>query len=216
MNKYTSEEERFLVDHYPTGGSRYCADRLGKSMNSVYLKANRMGLKVIVNVNKGVTRPQQSAKMKKLYIEGKLKGTFKPVHGKRKHPMYSTWRNMLRRCYDKKAPDYPRYGGRGVGVCEEWLSVNGFIEWADNSGRKQGLTLDRINNDGNYEPTNCRWATHKEQSLNSTRSNLHTFNGVTDSLHGWAKTQGLKYNTVVSRVRYGWPVEKALGIYLDD
>lgn len=80
-------------------------------------------------------------------------------------------RNMLSRCYVKSHVSYPNYGGRGIKICDEWKKpCNSFFEWALANGYKDELTLDRINNDGNYEPSNCRWATRKEQMANTRLS----------------------------------------------
>ena len=90
------------------------------------------------------------------------------VHTKHKystHRLYSTWRDMLRRCYDERTKTYDYYGGRGIKVCERWHKIENFME--DMSGSHiDGLTLDRIDSNGNYEPSNCRWATKTEQSTN--------------------------------------------------
>ena len=85
----------------------------------------------------------------------------------RDHPLYDTWRDMKRRCYKKDRKDYYRYGGRGIKVCDEWrYNIKSFIKWANKNGYKKGLTIDRIDNDGNYEPSNCRLATRKTQGRN--------------------------------------------------
>ncbi|MFA5252819.1 MAG: hypothetical protein WC454_09595 [Phycisphaerae bacterium] len=83
-------------------------------------------------------------------------------------PTYQCWAAMLRRCRNKNTKDYPGYGGRGISVCERWLKYENFL--ADMGERPLGLTLDRINNDGNYEVNNCRWATHKEQAQNRRKA----------------------------------------------
>jgi len=118
---------------------------------------------------------------------------------------------MKDRCLNPKCKGYPRWGGRGISICEEWKnSYPEFKKWALGAGYQERLQIERSNNDGNYEPGNCRWATQKEQNRNK-RSNIHvTFNGVTKVLAEWVEEFGLRYSVVYSRLyRYKWPVEKA-------
>jgi hypothetical protein len=119
---------------------------------------------------------------------------------------------MKDRCRYKTNDNYERYGGRGIRVCEEWLAdyIN-FYNWAINNGYKEGLTLDRIDSNKNYEPDNCRWATYKEQANNTRRNNFITYNGETHTLTEWAEKLGIKRSTLNTRIhRQHWDIEKAL------
>lgn len=95
------------------------------------------------------------------------------THGLGSHRFYDTWRNMIKRCTNPKDKGYKNYGGRGITVCEEWQDVTQFIEWAE-ATHIEGLTLDRIDNEGNYEPDNCRWVDMTIQSLNKRKSKNNT------------------------------------------
>ena len=132
------------------------------------------------------------------------------THGKSKSRLFSIWQAMLKRCYRNNNKDYKRYGGRGITVCEEWLKFEPFNDWAVANGYKEGLTIDRIDTNGNYEPSNCRWATIKEQCNNRTNNSFITYNGKTQTITQWADELGINYRTLVGRVkRLHWSVEKA-------
>lgn len=89
----------------------------------------------------------------------------KTKHGKGYHYLYQTWTNMKQRCYNTNIRNYKHYGGRGIKVCDRWLES--FLNFLEDMGeRPSGMSLDRINNDGNYEPSNCRWATNEQQNKN--------------------------------------------------
>lgn len=108
--------------------------------------------------------------------------------------LYIVHRNMRRRCYDTKDGSYKRYGGRGIRVCDEWLGENGvenFIRWARENGYEFGLSIERTDNDGNYCPENCRWATVKEQNNNRSTNRLLTVNGITKTTSQWKDYLGL-------------------------
>lgn len=124
------------------------------------------------------------------------------------HPLYACWDAMKRRCYSPNNKEYFRYGARGISVCERWMKFEHFVE--DMGERPKGLTLERKNNDGNYEPGNCRWATRAEQSRNTRHTVLLTFKGKTMCMADWAKEFGMLPNTLGGRIRSGWPVERAL------
>lgn len=104
----------------------------------------------------------------------------KPTHNLSKHPLYRKWSGMIMRTENAKENNFKRYGGRGIKVCDEWRNnFMSFYNWAINSGYKEGLTIDRINVDGNYEPSNCQWLTMKENTIKDmkkfTPSNLDIF-----------------------------------------
>ena len=91
-------------------------------------------------------------------------------HGKRYERIYSIFCDMKKRCYNKKDKRYSSYGGRGITICDEWLNdFNSFYDWSMEHGYREDLTIDRIDNDGNYEPLNCQWITRSE---NSTKRNI--------------------------------------------
>lgn len=86
--------------------------------------------------------------------------------------LYNSWQNMKQRCFNKKHPKYPRYGGRGITVCDEWLDVRGFAEWAIANGWKKGYSIDRIDVDGDYCPQNCRWVTVSDNSRRKSTTKI--------------------------------------------
>lgn len=117
---------------------------------------------------------------------------------------------MKRRCYNKNDKRYHRYGGRGIGVCDKWLEYLGFKE--DMGGSfKDGYSLERIDNDGNYEKLNCKWIPFKQQAKNRSTTNLITFEGKTMCMKDWEEHLGFKEGTIRARLRYyGWTIEEAL------
>lgn len=122
-------------------------------------------------------------------------------HGKSKDKMYKIWSGMVQRCTNPNASNYKRYGGRGITVCDEWRNnPKLFIDWAYSHGYKNGLTLDRIDNDSGYSPNNCRWITPKQQSENSRASKMITYNGITHNISDWSKILGVNRETLRYRI----------------
>ena len=120
-----------------------------------------------------------------------------------------TLQNMKARCNNPNNTHYKNYGERGITICEEWQHVDKFREWAYNNGYKPGLTIDRIDVNGNYEPSNCRWVTNQEQQFNRTDNHLITYKGETKCLMEWANQLGINYDTLKHRV-YNWnDIERA-------
>lgn len=121
---------------------------------------------------------------------------------------YSTWNNMLTRCNNPIHNRYHRYGGRGITVCERWVSFKMFYE--DMGPKPEGMTLERIDNEKGYSKENCRWATTAEQSNNKSTCVYFTHNGKTQTKKMWCDELGIRYATVMGRQRIGWSLEKAL------
>jgi hypothetical protein len=128
--------------------------------------------------------------------------------------IFTIWVNMRQRCSNPNWTGYHLYGGRGIKVCEEWIdSLEAFYEWAVENGYSEILTLDRINNNGDYEPSNCRWATPKEQANNTRNTTWITAFGITDTASGWENRSGISANTIKQRLtRYGYEPELAVSI----
>ncbi len=119
--------------------------------------------------------------------------------------IHRIWAGMQDRCYNPNSPNYHRYGARGITVCEEWLnSLETFYDWAMENGYRDDLTIDRIDNDGNYEPSNCRWATNEEQANNRGHNILVEIDGNIKTLAQLSKESGIKYRTIHARYNRGW------------
>lgn len=122
---------------------------------------------------------------------------------------------MRRRCYDASAKGYPGHGGRGIRVCQRWQNYNNFL--ADMGECPEGLTIERIDNNGNYEPDNCKWATRKEQNRNKRSNWIIELKGERKLLMEWIDQLGLtakKAKNIRGKLRYGIPPEKAFEEYL--
>lgn len=133
-------------------------------------------------------------------------------HGQSQTKLYHVYYAMLDRCFNVDSKAYEHYGNRGISMCENWKSsFEHFYEWAVNNGYREGLTLDRINNNDDYKPSNCQWITQAEQSLNKRTTLYATINGETKTLKEWSDISGVKYKTLRARyVDYGWTGEKLL------
>jgi len=128
----------------------------------------------------------------------------------RSHPKeYRAWYSMVDRCLNHECANYKNYGARGIQVCERWLQIENFIADVGPSPSRRH-SLERINNNGNYEPGNVRWATPKEQAVNRRTNVFLTFHGETLCLTDWARRFGMKKTALSLRIRKGWPVEIAL------
>lgn len=131
---------------------------------------------------------------------------------KKESPTYKAWAGMKQRCTNSKAPNYSRYGGRGISYDPRWESFSNFLE--DMGVRPKGRSLDRIDNNGNYCKDNCRWATAKQQANNRkhpvTKYSI-TLNGETKALSLWCAEFGVNYHTALWRMHRGWNVDELFG-----
>lgn len=132
------------------------------------------------------------------------------IHGMTGTRVHRIWVSMKSRCYNPNNKKYPRYGARGITVCEEWKNTFlSFYDWAMNNGYSDNLSIDRIDVNGNYEPSNCRWVTNKVQANNKTTNKFVVYKGETKTVAEWADILNFDYYLVVRRIRLGWDVEKA-------
>ena len=146
--------------------------------------------------------------MAQLIYRYKLKHKIEQVNNyQRDTRLHWVWRAMKQRCENPSNKQYHNYGGRGINICSEWKGVYGFLhfsEWAKQHGYKEGLTLDRIDNNEGYSPNNCRWVTNKEQA-NNKRTNIYiTYKGKTKTLAQWAKQTGISYSCLQTRHYKGY------------
>lgn len=137
------------------------------------------------------------------------------THGQSRSPLWIRWRAMRDRCENPNKKGYADYGGRGIKVCERWLAFENFA--ADMGPTfNPSLELDRYpDNDGNYEPGNCRWATRSEQQLNRRSNHRVAWRGVTLTVKEWSARLGIKPNTIIYRLKRGWLVDRALSTGVD-
>ena len=129
-------------------------------------------------------------------------------HGMKRKKIYRVWCAMKERCNNPHNKRYKNYGSRGISVCDSWSkSFMCFDKWAKGAGYKEGLTLDRINNDGNYCPENCRWITRREQNRNYSRNHKITYNGETLCISDMADKYGVNRATVLFRIKQNKPLQ---------
>lgn len=124
---------------------------------------------------------------------------------------YGSWMSMRNRCNYEKSNRYALYGGRGITVCERWGSFENFL--VDMGERPPGMTIDRNDSDGNYEPSNCKWATQKTQQSNRRNNVNITANGSTNTKAEWIRLTGVSDYLITSRIKKGWTTEQALGFH---
>lgn len=131
------------------------------------------------------------------------------THGMSKSSTYQCWTAMKKRCHNSNSSDYSLYGKRGIKVCARWHSFENF--YSDMGDKPEGMTIDRIDCNGDYSPENCKWATASEQARNKRNTVFVTYQGVTKSLHDFCDELSLNCRTVMTRLKQQkWTVERAL------
>ena len=127
--------------------------------------------------------------------------------------LYRIWAHMKERCNNSRCKVYKDYGGRGIKICEDWNDFRNFEQWAINNGYLENLTIDRIDNNGNYEPSNCRWTTMSVQANNKRNNVFYEAYGEKHTISEWARIKGINEGTLRSRImRNKWNIEKALSV----
>lgn len=127
-------------------------------------------------------------------------------------PLFGIWCGIKRRCNSAKDVHYKEYGGRGIRICKEWQEdYRAFRSWALQNGYQSGLSIDRIDVNGNYNPSNCRWATSKEQQNNRRSCRYYSYNNETHTIKEWSEILDINYQTLYSRItKYGYSFEEAI------
>lgn len=168
-----------------------------KTNNSVFATLNA------INVNEHTE--------KKTERDRDEKGRYQKSHGMRRTKIYGVWCSMKERCGNSNHKSYKHYGAKGISVCDEWKnSFAAFFGWAISNGYKEGLTIDRIDVNGNYCPMNCKWVTYAQQNRNYSRNHFITYNGETLCLKDTAEKYGIKSVTLQFRLKSGYSIEEAL------
>lgn len=132
------------------------------------------------------------------------------THGQWNKPIYGVWRGMIQRCTNPNNFQFKNYGGRGIKVCDNWMTAKNFIDWAFDNGYEHGLSIDRIDVNGNYEPDNCRWITMRMQHSNKRSNIIIEYKGVKKTLRQWSNITGTNHETLRRRLKEGWGTERAL------
>jgi hypothetical protein len=127
------------------------------------------------------------------------------THGLTDHPLMKKWISIKQRCYNLNNSRYKNYGGRGIEVCDEWKdNFKAFYDWCLANNYSSNLTIDRINNNGNYEPNNCRFISNKKQQLNKSTNHYVTIGEISLTIKEWCDRYHINRNTFVWRLRNGW------------
>ena len=185
--EYTKSEISIIREHYPTKGSEFVANLLNRTPHNIRNKASSLKIKFDNNSeffrefhnksNKarlGIKKPDLSIRLKERFRNGELKMPSSPKHNLSKDRCYRIWNSMMTRCFNEKHKSYKDYGGRGIKVCELWKDITKFKEWFDRYFI-ENYSIDRLNVNGDYEPSNCRFSTNYEQMRNRRNTKINNF-----------------------------------------
>lgn len=165
----------------------------------------KCGNKKVIDVYKVTTKATKSCGC----LHKELLSKNNATHRMTKTPTYISWIDMKTRCYNQKYRQRRNYKDKGITICDRWK--NSFENFYQDMGKRPaGKTLDRINNDGNYELNNCRWATAKQQANNTSKNCIILFNKQAKTLAEWSQFLNIKYSTIHSRLNRGWSINKSL------
>lgn len=139
-------------------------------------------------------------------------GKSRNKYSSKNNRIYTIWRNMRQRCTNESKPDYHRYGGRGISICEEWSDFEAFQKWSYANGYKDTLSIDRIDNNGNYTPDNCRWSDLYTQANNKRNNRKYLYEGKNYTANELGRMFNIKPSTFIRRMKLGWSIEEALSI----
>ena len=131
-------------------------------------------------------------------------------HGGTGTRLYNIWLDMRKRCTNQNSKNYKRYGARGITVCEEWAEYEAFESWAIENGYNDSKSIDRIDNNEGYEPTNCRWTDEITQANNRRSNRIHEIDGIKKTSAEWCREYGVKPNTFLNRINRGMTAKEAL------
>lgn len=179
-----------------------------KKKNAVWLCACECGGNAEAtgySLRNGHTKSCGCLRTEMIVAEAKKNST----HGLSGHPAYHIWGEMMRRCIDEDHPRYDSYGGRGIGVCDRWKILQNYIDdmWPRPG---PGYSVDRIDNDGDYSPENCRWATNTDQQRNKRSTVLIRHNGEMKTATEWSEIYGINAATILHRHHEGWPSDEVM------
>ena len=176
-------------------------------LRSAYLCRCECGNEAVIDANNLTRGKSKSCGCLRNELQSLKQRTHLESHSK----LYGVWTAIKRRCYNKNSKEFYRYGGRGICMCEEWRSsYEAFRDWMLSKNYTEDLTIDRIDNDGDYTPDNCRLVTMKEQCNNRSSNRVFTWNGETHNVTEWSHIVGIPATKIFCRLYNGWSFERAI------